>query len=123
MPEFKELGDAADLFPGLDRIAPKKTGIEKVNGFEAHETFRKLCRVKLGIKQKLNVGLSFWYNTREDRWPLVAECAFDFSADKGDDFPCKTVCGANQLFELLQKQSGWFNLGATTKTAYAYEGL
>jgi hypothetical protein len=23
----------------------------------------------------------------------------------------------------LREQSGWFNLGATTKTAYAYEGL
>ena len=122
-PGFKEFGDTVALFPGLDGLAPKKTGIEKVNGFEAHEIFCKLCRIKLGNKQKLNVGLSFWYNTRKDRWPLVAECAFDCSADKGDDFPPEVFDGANRLFDLLQKQSGWFNLGATTKTAYAYEGL
>lgn len=125
LPELRKFGDAVTLFPALKPFASQKTKLAKVNDLEAHEIFRKLCRIQIGEKQKqrLSVGLSYWYNAPGDIWPLVAECAFDCSTKKGDDFPLPVVEGANRLFRALQQQPGWINLGATTKTAYAYENL
>ena len=124
LPKLKHLGDAAKLFPGLGSLSvSKKTDLAKVNKFKAHEVFRKLCKVKFGNRPKVKMGLSFWYYTQEDRWPLIAECAFDYDTNAGDRFPIHVVEGANQLFRSLQSQPGWFNFQATTKTRYVYEGL
>ena len=124
LPKLKDIGDAVQLFPGLSALeAPKEAELETVNSFEAHEVFRKLCKVKFKKGRKAKVGLSFWYHTPEDRWPLIAECAFDYDTDDGDEFPIPVVEGANQLFGFLQNQPGWFNFDATTKTKYVYEGL
>ena len=124
LPKLEDLKDAEILFPGLGALGlPGKTELVRVNGFEAHEVFCKLCKVKFGKKPKVKVGLSFWYLTPEDRWPLIAECAFDYDADNGDDFPIHVVEGATRLFRALQGQPGWFNFDATTKTRYVYEGI
>jgi len=124
LPKLDDLGDAADLFPGLAALdAPKKAALKKVNGFEAHEVFRKLCKVKFDKGLKAKVGLSFWYHAPDDRWPLIAECAFDYDTKKDDAFPVDLVEGANRLFGFLRNQPGWFNFDATTKTRYVYDGL
>jgi hypothetical protein len=127
LPKLDDLGDAAKLFPGLKVLnAPNKTKLAKVNGFDAREVFRKLCTLKfkkINKKIKVRMGLSFWYHTPADQWPLIAECAFDYQADQGDDFPLPVVEGTNQLFRALQNQPGWFNFDATTKTRYVYDGL
>lgn len=127
LPKLDDLDDAAKLFPGLKSLdAPNKTKLAKVNGFAAREVFRKLCTLKFkknNKKKKVKMGLSFWYHTPADRWPLIAECAFDYEADQGDDFPLPVVEGTNQLFKALQNQPGWFNFDATTKTRYVYDGL
>jgi len=127
LPKLDTLDDAAQLFPGLAALdIPKKTKLAKANGFEAHEVFRKLCILKFKNKKtktKVKLGLSFWYHTQRDRWPLIAECAFDYKAHNGDDFPLDVVEATGKLFCSLQNQPGWFNSGATTKTRYVYEGL
>ena len=126
LPKLENLNDAAEIYPGLgDLEVPGETPLAKVNDFEAHEVFCKLCKVKFGKKPKAKLGLSFWYLTPDDRWPLIAECAFDYgNKEQNDDsFPTPVVQGANDLFRALQGQPGWFDLNATTKTRYVYEGL
>lgn len=133
-PEFETVSDAAQLFPGLKNLGiGKKTRLQKVNGFEAHEIFRKLAKARFGNDTEIKFGLSFWYQSRhrtKRQWPLIAECAFDYDADPegvdqdciGDDFPLATIRGSKALFSSLQNQHGWFDPAGTTKTRYAYEG-
>ena len=130
-PDLGTVGDAERLFPGLKQLdLPKKAGLSVVNRFTAFEVFRKLMKIDFGGKQDLKMGLSFWYHGKdaaagkgsERSWPLIAECAFDFKAD-GKSFDLNLVRQANALFSVLQRQPGWFNPDATTKTRYAYEGL
>lgn len=133
-PTFQTVSDAAQLFPGLKNLGiGKKTRLQKVNGFEAHEFFRKLAKARFGNDMKIKLGLSFWYQSRhrsKRQWPLIAECAFDYEAAPdgddpdciGDDFPLATLRGSKTLFASLQNQHGWFDPAGTTKTRYAYEG-
>jgi len=131
-PKIKEVGDLEGLFPRVKSLELRsKADIVKVNRFEAHEIFRKLCKVEFSEGPKVNVGLSFWYHADSDRWPLIAECAFDYEIDKSDDedeekdeeFSLPVILGSMGLFTFLQKQPGWFNFNTTTKTSYVYDGL
>lgn len=127
LPDLDTVKDAEDVFPGLKKLAiPGKTKLEKVNGFEAQEIFRKLAKAEFDKDTEVKIGLSFWYpqGSKTDRqWPLIAECAFDFDAEKKGNFDLKTVRGANGFFRSLQNQPGWLNLAGTTKTRFAYEGM
>ena len=73
----------------------------------------------------------FWYLPEGDEgWPLVGEFSFDYDEPKGgrgakklEQYPAKSVEGANRLFAALQGQAGWFDPNGTTKTAFALEVL
>jgi len=124
LPKLDTFGRLAKLFPGLkDLEIDTKERLVTVNGFEAHEVFHKLCKLKFETKPNVKLGLSFWYHTPDSEWPLIAECAFDYETEKGDDFPVPVIEGTNRFFSLLQNQPGWFNLNATTKTRYVFDGL
>lgn len=124
-PELGDLKDAIEIFPALTKLGlPGETRLKTVNGFTATEVFRKLCKVDFKKADPIKLGLSFWYAGKAVNWPLIAECAFDFEIDANKErFDLDQVKRANDLFRILQKQPGWFNTDATTKTRYAYEGL
>ena len=111
-----------DMFPGLKSLAlPDDSRLQTVNQFEPAEVFVKLCKLKFGDGPKIKCGLSFWYHSTGDVWPLISELAYDYKADSGDNFPLPTVEGANSLFASLQGQSGWCKPDETTKTRFAYQ--
>ena len=123
-PDLSTLAKAARIFPGLADLGPPGTILCKVNDVTVREVFHKLCKIKLDRKKpKIKLGLSFWYLSDDSRWPIIAECAYDYRADQGDDFALHVVQGANTLFRRLQRQPGWFDANATTKTRFVYEGL
>jgi len=124
-PDLSTLADAVDIFPVLKKLGlSKKTKLKRVNDFTAVEVFRKLCKVDFKKAKPIKMSLSFWYASGAGDWPLIAECAFDFDwDDETERFDLDQVRRANELFQLLQKQPGWFDVQATTKTRYAYEGL
>ena len=80
---------------------------------------------------------SFWYLQGEQPGlPLIGEFSFDYDLPQIEDeddeedednqiqleqYPPQVVIQTNRLFSTLQKLAGWVN--ATTKTAFAYEGL
>ena len=112
------------MFPGPASLEISgKTAVGKVKDFTAYEFARKAGTIEFEAGTKVKCGLSFWYltETRTGR-PVAAEFSFDFD-DADEDFPIKTVTGANALFASFQKQSGWVDLRSTTKTAYAYDAL
>lgn len=123
-PELATVGDAVRLFPGLAELGlPDGQRLEVVNGFEALEVFCRLCKLRVGRKPPIKVGLGLWYRGPEDGRPLIAECAYDYQGgDAGDDFTLAVVRAANALFGWLQEQPGWVDPAATTKTRFAYEG-
>lgn len=124
-PKLATIEDAVEIFPALEKLElHKKTRLSTVNAFTATEIFRKLCKVDFKKAEPIKLGLSFWYPDGPTGWPLIAECAFDFEWDgRKKGFDLDQVRGANELFRLLQKQPGWFDPAATTKTRYAYEGM
>ena len=109
---------------GAEEAGPARPNeLEVVNQFRPAEVFVKLCKVKFGDGPKIKCGLSLWYHSTSDAWPLIAELAYDYEADGGDDFPLPVVEGANHLYSSLQRQPGWFNPDETTKTRFAYENI
>lgn len=133
LPDLGDLKKVANLFPGLKKM-PFDEGMEVtiVNGFKAREIFRKVAKLKFEEEPIVKAGLNFWYLLGEaDEIPLVGEFSFDYGLlknginekDKLEQFPVPVVAGANNLFQALQKQVGWINFNATTKTAYAYDGF
>ncbi|MHA7777562.1 hypothetical protein [Roseibium sp. M-1] len=124
-PDVSNLARARDIFPALSALdLPGETKLATVNRFRPTEIFRKLCKIDFGTGEPVKMGLSFWYAGKATNWPLIAECAFDFACDEDTEhFDLDQVRRSNDLFRLLQKQPGWFDAEATTKTRYAYEGL
>ncbi len=133
LPDLSDLKKVANLFPGLKKM-PFDEGmeVEIVNGFKSREIFRKVAKLKFEEEPIVKAGLSFWYLLGESHEiPLVGEFSFDYDIlknginekDKLEQFPVPVVAGANNLFQALQKQVGWINFNATTKTAYAYDGF
>jgi hypothetical protein len=127
------------LFPGLEAVGiAKKTPLMKVHGFTAHEVALWMGKLEFGEdpiehdEHLVKACLNFWYLLGEKgESPLVAEFSFDYDVLKSEldkvqkleRFPRQVVDGTNRFFGALQKQSGWFDFDATTKTDYAYEGL
>lgn len=123
-PKIPDVGALVGMFPGLkSQNLPARTTLEVVNHFRPVEVFVKLCKLKFDDGPKIKCGLGFWYHSDNDVWPLIAELAYDYETDHGDDFPLATVDGANCLFKSLQSQPGWFDLGESTKTRFAYEAM
>lgn len=112
------------MYPGLASLEISgKTAVGKVNDFTAYEFARKAGTIEFEAGVIVKCALSFWYLTEKRAGrPVAAEFSFDFD-DADEDFPIKTVTGANALIASLQKQSGWVDLSSTMKTAYAYEAL
>ena len=133
LPDLGDLKKVANLFPGLKKMPfDERMDVEIVNQFKAYEIFRKVAKLKFEEEPIVKAGLSFWYLLGEsEELPLVGEFSFDYDvlkngkkdADKLEQFPITVVAGANRLFQALQKQAGWINFQATTKTAYAYNGF
>ena len=138
-PKLDSVDELAALFPGLEALGlAKNTPLKTVNGFMAHEVALWMGKLEFGKtpidheEHLVKASLSFWYLLGEkDELPLVAEFSFDYDVlkkeldekKKLERFPRQVVHGTNRFFRALQKQSGWLNLNATTKTAYVYEGL
>ena len=123
-PEIETVEHLVDLFPGLKKLdLPSRSNLEVVNRFRPHEVFVKLCKLKFGDGPKVKSGLSLWYHSISDVWPLIAELAYDYEADGGDDFSLPVVEGANRLYSSLLRQPGWFNADETTKTRFAYHAV
>lgn len=128
LPQLQTIGDIGELFPGIkDLNVPQDVRIETVNDFVAHELVYHPGVFSLGEddeRTEIKCALSFWYLlSKEDRYPLVAEFSFDYDRPEEQGFPLSVAQGSKQLFSALQKQSGWLNLGGTTKTAYAHSGF
>ena len=133
LPELETMGQVLTIWPGLSELKIRPgTPLRTVNGFTAHEIARWIGKVRFEKKPNVKACLSFWYLTEhEDDLPLAAEFSFDYDlADKdaiGPDalehYHRDLVKGTQALFAALQKQSGWANLNATTKTAYAYDAF
>jgi hypothetical protein len=123
-PNFRSQQEVAGLFPGLENLEiSAKTAVGKVKDFTAHEFARKAGSIEFEAGVTVKCALSFWYLSKERAGrPVAAEFSFDFE-DDDENFPIKTVSGANALFASLQKQSGWVDRSSTTKTAYAYDAL
>jgi hypothetical protein len=112
------------MFPGLKpEELPRGVKLERVNRFQAVEVFVKLCELRFDDGPKVKCGLSFWYHSLDDAWPLISELAYDYETERGDYFPLPTVVGANRLYGSLQRRPGWFNPSETTKTRFAYEAM
>lgn len=141
-PDLDTVGKLTKLFLGLaDLKLDQDIPVRKINNFTALEIVRKLCIFRFGEGLEIKASLSFWYlEEGEEGWPLVGELSFDYDepkleddadknkpkgkdADKLEQYPTKTVEGANRLFVALQGQAGWFNPNGTTKTAFALEVL
>jgi hypothetical protein len=149
LPELSTMRQAIDVFPGLAGLAiPQNTPIRVVHGFKAREVahrigqlyFRRMpvaragASVARGSKPDFLVKccLTFWYLLgKDDEWPLAAEFSFDYDlpeedreqSDRLEHFAPEVVAGTNLLFRSLQKQVGWMDHSATTKTAYAFDAL
>ena len=126
LPDLESMGDLMDIFPGLKELnLRKKTPVNIVNGLQVQEIVRKVAQLEFGEPLKVNLGLSFWYLFGEaGELPLVGEFSFDYEDEtKSEQFPLPVVVGTNRWFQSLQKQSGWFNFNATTKTSYVYDGF
>lgn len=131
LPSLGEMDKAVALFPGLKALEiPGNTPIETVNSFTAYEIALWIGKIYFGEGPKIKACLTFWYLLgEEDELPLVAEFSFDYDVlkrppeDHLEQFPTQVVAGTNRFFKTLQKQSGWINFNATTKTAYAYDAL
>lgn len=132
---------------------PVNLPLEIVSDFTAHEVVRKIGIFQFGDPSEVKASLSFWYLLEnETDWPLVAEFSFDYDRlkpanedknqgekkqeqakketekDKKEDnrleeYPVSVVQGTSKFFASLQNQSGWVNLTATTKTAFALDSL
>lgn len=133
-PELNTLVDVKSIFPGLGNLEiPEESPISVVNDFKAHEIKRELGKIEFGEKPRVKPCLSIWYLLGQDNEiPLVAEFSFDYDILENEheerdrlleQFPPHVVEASNIFFKTLQKQSGWINLDATTKTAYAYDAL
>lgn len=130
LPELGAVGQMLAVFPGLKVLKiPACTPLDTVRGFYAHEVARWIGQFEFGGEPTIKACLSFWYPPEhEGESPLVAEFSFDYDLpdkdsidrDKLEQFPIEAVQGADRLFRVLQDQSGWFDLNATTKTAYVY---
>lgn len=131
-PELGSMNKVMALFPGLRELdIDENAAVKTVSDFKALEIVRNLCKLEFDEGFVIKASLSFWYLMEEkDEWPLVVEFSFDYDVlDSGADreklemYPHRTVEGAKLLFDALQKQEGWINFGATTKTAFALEAL
>jgi hypothetical protein len=131
-PDLGRMHKVAELFPGLEELdIDGDTVVKTVNDFTALEVVRKLCKFQFGGTPVIKASLSFWYLTKnENDWPLVGEFSFDYDEpDRETDetrletYPSRVVEGASRFFSALQGQAGWMNFNATTKTAFALEGL
>lgn len=133
-PSLNTIADVKNIFKGLTNLnIPIDSPIKTVNDFKAYETKRELGKIEFKKIPRVKPCLSFWYLMGEDReLPLVAEFSFDYDALKNDhkernylleQFPPHIVEATNLFFNTLQKQSGWIDLSATTKTAYAYDAF
>lgn len=130
-PDADTVRKVVALFPGLGGFnLDGDDAVKTVNDFTAAEVARKLCKFQFGGPPNLKASLSFWYLTPDEAgWPLICEFSFDYDAPRGggadklEQYPAATVEGANRLFAALQSHTGWVNLAATTKTAFALEAL
>lgn len=126
LPDLSNIDNLITLFPGLETLnLSKKTPINIVNDLQVQEIFRKVAQIEFGELPKVKLGLSFWYLFGQaEELPLVGEFSFDYDDEtKSEKFPIQVVAGTNRWFQSLQKQSGWFNFNATTKTSYAYDSF
>lgn len=131
--EVTKLGDVGKLFPAVNTLlTPLETPVETVNAFKATEIVRYLGQIKFHDEPVIKLCNSFWYADDEESLPVVAEFSFDYDApaevDPGENpshleiYPLPVVTGAKTLFQQMQdKYPDWFDLKATTKTAYAYQ--
>ena len=123
---FKNVGEVVELFPGIKELElADDVKIHKVNDFTAREVVYHVGNFKVGDdKIMVKCCFSFWYLTdKEDMYPLAVEFSFDYDRLKEEDFPLHVCEAAKFIFSALQKQSGWVDLGGTTKTAFAYSGF
>jgi hypothetical protein len=100
--------------------------------FGAEHTGKKSqIELQFGGLPVIKASLSFWYLPQGAKaWPLVGGFSFDYDVleDGANDdglemYPRQTVEGANSLFGALRRQSGWSDMNATPKTAFALEVL
>jgi hypothetical protein len=101
----------------------------------AHQLGKIWFKEEVNEEVEVKCCLSFWFlqEVTEDtaELPLVAEFSFDYDLpNRGkikptalEQFPVATVQQTNRFFQALQRQEGWINLKATTKTAYAYSAF
>jgi hypothetical protein len=123
---FKDVSDVAELFPGIMELKlADDTKIQKVNDFTAREIVYHVGNFKVGNGgDKIKCCFSFWYLTgKEDMYPLAVEFSFDYDRSEEKDFPLHVCEAAKCIFSTLQKQSGWVDIGGTTKTTFAYSGF
>jgi hypothetical protein len=130
IPEPPDVQRASMVFPGLGALdLPESTAVVVANGFKAFEVVRRIGGFRFGEGPTIKMSLSFWY-LREERegFPMVGEFSFDYDAREAsvgalEQFPLKTVEGAERVFRALQLQAGWLDLEGTTKSAFAVSGL
>ena len=133
-PRLTKLKDLAKYFPGIKTLGilgSEKLGI--VNQFKAHETCRWMGKANIGNGHEIKACLNFWYPTKKRKGiPLIAEFSFDYDLDvnKGtqtkkdlEQFDIPTALLAAKVFRSLQKQNGWVQFHATTKTQFAYKAF
>ena len=133
-PKLSKVKDLAEYFPGIKTLGMRgseKLGI--VNQFKAHETCRWMGKAKIDNGHEIKACLNFWYPTKKRKGiPLIAEFSFDYDLDvkKGkkdkealEQFDAPTAQLAATVFASLQKQNGWVQFHATTKTQYAYNAF
>lgn len=133
--DLNTIKDLNKFFPSLKELdIPSTQQLKIVNNFVANEVALKLKHKVIFAPEiddfEIKPALSFWYLLGSKKeLPLVAEFSFDYSSKKNkqeeelESFPFPVVKGANQWFAAIQKQVNWLNFNATTKTAYAYEGV
>lgn len=129
---LKRVKDVAAFFPHIADIGiDGGTKLHVVSGFKAAEIADK-ARIFLFGDDEVKACVSFWYfDQAREGAPLIVEFSFDYDALKPkefgeavlEEFPRNAVVASRTVFEALQRQSGWVNRDATTKTAYAYGGL
>ena len=139
-PKLETMDDAVELFPGLKGVeVPDDTELRRVNAFEAQEFVHWVGKIQFANEPVVKCAMSFWYLVGEpNELPLVAEFSFDYDQPDLEDlecgkvnpnagaleqFPAPLVDKTGRFFRALQKQDGWMNFRATTKTAYAYEAF
>lgn len=132
-PDLGDMQKVVTLFPGLASLGiDMDSAVKTVNDFTALEVVHKLCKIRFDETLKMKASLSFWYQKDESNWPMVAEFSFDYDRkkpgeqappDKLEEYASQAVEKANRFFSALQRQGSWLDLNATTKTAFAIEGL